>query len=234
MKDPFGKMNGVKVMMEEPLSHHTTFRIGGAAQYFVFISSKKALDKVIKVIAKRKMQYFVIGAGTNLLVADQGFRGVILKLGGAFKRMTMRNGHCACGSGMLIDDLLDQAAEKGYGGLEFMAGIPGTLGGAVKGNAGAFGGSISDHIESVELIDESGELCRRSKEELGFSYRASRITDTEIITSVNLVMKKQQRTITRRRIKKNLMLRKTKHPSGYSAGSFFKNLDVVSSEPFFL
>jgi len=79
MKDPFGKMNGVKVMMEEPLSHHTTFRIGGAAQYFVFISSKKALDKVIKVIAKRKMQYFVIGAGTNLLVADQGFRGVILK-----------------------------------------------------------------------------------------------------------------------------------------------------------
>ncbi len=223
MRNPFHRISGIRVMIEEQLSRHTSFRIGGTAQYFICVYTKKSLHQTVRIIAKRRMPYFVIGAGTNLLAADSGFRGVILKLGGVFKRMTIRNGYCSCGSGMLIDDLLDRTAVKGYGGLEFMAGIPGTLGGAVKGNAGAFGGSISDHIESVEMMDESGGYCTRIKGELGFSYRNSRITNGEIITAVNLFMKKQRPAMTRQGIKKNLLLRKKKHPTGYSAGSFFKN-----------
>jgi UDP-N-acetylmuramate dehydrogenase len=223
MRDPFSKVGGIRVMMDEELSRHTSFHIGGAARYFVYVHTKKALCDVLYIIKKKKMQHFVIGAGTNLLVADQGFRGVILKLGGVFKRMKMQDGRFYCGGAMLIEDFLYRAAEKGYGGLEFMAGIPGTLAGAVKGNAGAFGGSISDNTESVEIMDESGALCIRSKKELGFSYRNSRITDGDIITAVNLVLKKQKRGMIQRRIHRNLMMRKKKHPTEYSAGSFFKN-----------
>jgi UDP-N-acetylmuramate dehydrogenase len=223
MRNPFRRVNGMRLVRGERLSRHTSFRIGGAAQYFVHVYTNKALRYVLRIIRDHDMQYFVIGAGTNLLVADKGFAGVILKLGGVFKRMVMRNGLCRCGSGILVDDLLKAAARKSYGGLEFMAGIPGTLGGAIKGNAGAFGRSIADFTESITIIDETG--CERNmvKQEIGFSYRESRVRNGNIITMVNLQMRKEKQKTIQLRIKKNLMIRKRKHPTGYSAGSFFKN-----------
>lgn len=223
MRNPFRITGGVRVMMGEKLSRHTSFRIGGAAQYFVYVHTKDALRNVLTIIMKNKMQYFLIGAGTNLLVADEGFRGVVLKLGGVFKRMAIRNSRCSCGSGLLIDRFLTVAAKIGYGGLEFMAGIPGTMGGAVKGNAGAFGSSVSDFTESVVIMDGSGIERTKTKSEIGFSYRDSRIRNGEIITAVNLLLKKEKRKEILFRIDRNLMIRKRKHPTGYSAGSFFKN-----------
>lgn len=223
MKDPFRDTSGIKVVMDERLSEHTSFHIGGVARFFVYVRTKKGLSDVLQTIQKNGMQYFVIGAGTNLLVADKGFKGVVLKLGGVFKRMTMRNAHCRCGGAMLINDFLNAAAGKGYGGVEFMAGIPGTMGGAVKGNAGAFGYSVADCTESVVIVDESGAESIRPKAEIGFSYRSSRIRDGEIITAVNLIMRREKRKVIRRRIERTLMIRKRKHPTGYSAGSFFKN-----------
>ncbi|KPL14532.1 hypothetical protein AMJ74_03210 [candidate division WOR_3 bacterium SM1_77] len=223
MRNPFRITGGVRVMMGEKLSRHTSFRIGGAAQYFVYVHTKNALRNVLNIITKNKMQYFLIGAGTNLLVADEGFKGVVLKLGGVFKRMAIHNGRCSCGSGLLVDCLLTMAAKKGYGGLEFMAGIPGTMGGAVKGNAGAFGSSIADFTESVVIMDGSGIERTKTKSEIGFSYRDSRIRNGEIITAVNLLMKKEKRKAILLKINRNLMIRKRKHPTGYSAGSFFKN-----------
>jgi UDP-N-acetylmuramate dehydrogenase len=223
MMDPFRGIRGTKVMMNEELSKHTSFHIGGPAQYLVYVLTKKALCGVLGVIRKKKMRFFLIGAGTNLLAMDAGFDGVILKLGGVFKKMSLRNGQCRCGGGLLIDKFLRGVAEKGYGGAEFMAGIPGTLGGAVKGNAGAFGRSISDLIESVVVMDRYGVERIMLRAELGFSYRNSRVKESDIITSVDLVLKKQKRRVILDRINKNLRIRERKHPKGYSAGSFFKN-----------
>ena len=223
MRNPFRRTEGMRLMKGEKLSRHTSFHIGGAAQYFVYVHTKKALRYVLRVIMDHDMQYFVIGAGTNLLVADGGFAGVILKLGGVFKRVILRNGLCRCGSGILIDDLLKTAAKRGYGGLEFMAGIPGTLGGAIKGNAGAFGRSISDFTKSVTIIDETGSEKVLVTQDIGFSYRESRIRNGNIITMIDLQMRKEKQRSIQLRIKKNLMIRKRKHPTGYSAGSFFKN-----------
>ena len=223
MRNPFRKKDGMRLMMDEMLSRHTSFRIGGAAQYFVYVHTKKALRYVLRVVKDRGMQYFVIGAGTNLLVADKGFAGVILKLGGVFKRMRVRSGLCCCGSGMLIDDLVNVAVKKGCGGLEFMAGIPGTLGGAIKGNAGAFGSSISDLTDRIAIMDATGSERIVTRKELGFSYRESRIRNGDIITQVYLHMRSATRKSIRLKIKRNLAIRKKKHPTGYSAGSFFKN-----------
>ena len=223
MRNPFRRKDGMRVMKDEVLARHTSFRIGGAARYFVCVHTKKALRYVLRVVKDHNMQYFVIGAGTNLLVADRGFTGVILKLGGVFKRMRVRDGVCCCGSGILIDDFLKIAAKKGYGGLEFMAGIPGTLGGAIKGNAGAFGSSISDFTDSVVMMDATLSERIVDKKELGFSYRESSIRNGDIITHVYLHMLQDTRKSIRLKMKRNLAIRKKKHPAGYSAGSFFKN-----------
>ena len=123
----------------------------------------------------------------------------------------------------MINDLVQKAAASGYGGCDFMAGIPGTMGGAVKGNAGAFGRSISEIIERVAIMDQYGVERLKTRTELGFSYRNSRIKDGDIITSVVLSLKKQARKKIMDKIHHNLKIRETKHPRGFSAGSFFKN-----------
>jgi len=223
MKNPFQGIKDIRVTMNEKLSGHTSFHIGGPAQYFVSVHTKKALNDVLRRIKKSNLKYFLIGAGTNLLVGDAGFKGVILKLGGTFKKMSIHNGLCQCGAGMLIDEFLKRTADRGYGGAEFLAGIPGTLGGAVKGNAGAFGGAIADLTEGVVITDRRGNERIVPAEEIGFAYRESRIKDGEIITTINLRLKKQKRDAILGKINRNLRKRERKHPRGYSAGSFFKN-----------
>jgi UDP-N-acetylmuramate dehydrogenase len=223
VRNPFSNIDGIKVIMEEGLAKHTSINIGGAAQYFVYVYSKKALKEVLKTITRRHMRYFIIGAGTNLLVSDQGFRGVVLKLGGTFKRLTLCNGLCRCGGGLLIKDFLDRTVKRGYGGAEFMAGIPGTVGGAIKGNAGAFGNSISDITEGVFLMDKYGIEKTRTNIEAGFSYRKSRINRWEFVTAAHLILKKENRKSILFRLNRNLRSRQRKHPKGFSAGSFFKN-----------
>ncbi len=223
MRNPFGRTKNIRVVLNERLADHTSFHIGGPANYFVYVCSVKALKSVLGIIKKQDMKYFLVGAGTNLLVVDKGFRGVVLKLGGVFKRITHHDSLFRCGGGVLIRDFLDAAIRKGYGGAEFMAGIPGTMGGAMKGNAGAFGNSISDIIESATIIDRHGVEGLRVKDKLGFAYRRSKLRDGEIVTSVKLVLRKEKHRVILARIRRNTKSRQIKHPTGYSAGSFFKN-----------
>lgn len=223
MRNPFSRTKNIRVVLNERLAIHTSFQIGGPAEYFVHVYSMKALKQVLGIVLKKDMQHFLIGAGTNLLVADKGFRGVVLKLGGVFKRITYQDGRFRCGGGVLIRDFLDVAIRAGYGGAEFMAGIPGTVGGAVKGNAGAFGNSISDIIENATVVDRYGVQRLRVKDKLGFTYRRSKIKDGEIITAVNLLLRKTERRVILARIRRNTKSRQIKHPTDNSAGSFFKN-----------
>jgi UDP-N-acetylmuramate dehydrogenase len=223
MKNPFRRVSSIKVTTGEPLADHTSFRIGGRARFFVCVYTKTALTKVLQIIREHRLPYFIIGAGTNILVADSGFPGVVLKLGGVFKRIAWRDGLVRCGGGVLIGDLLNESFDRGYGGGEFLAGIPGTVGGAVKGNAGAFGNSIADMTVSAAVLDGNGKEVALSRPELGFSYRSSNIKNGWMVITADLVMIRDNRRSIKKRIDENLKRRMERHPVGYSAGSFFKN-----------
>ncbi len=223
MTNPFSRISCVKVAVYEPLASHTSFHIGGKARFFVSVYSSGALSKVLRIIREQDLPYFLIGAGTNILVADSGFPGVVLKLGGVFKRIAHRDSVLCCGGAVLVNDFLNESLNLGYGGAEFLAGIPGTMGGAVKGNAGAFGNSMADITDSAVVVDENGEKNVLSRAELGLAYRQSNVENGSVITSVNLMMKKANRRSIQKKIARNLNLRKVRHPAGYSAGSFFKN-----------
>jgi UDP-N-acetylmuramate dehydrogenase len=223
MRNPFLSVSNTRTMTGQSLADHTSFRIGGKARFFVYVYTKTALIKVLYIIKKHNLPYFVIGAGTNILAGDSGFPGVVLKLGGVFKRMTWRQGLVRAGAGVMIGDFLKQAIDRGYGGGEFLAGIPGTIGGAVKGNAGAFGGSIADMVVGAVVVDENGRVSVLTRGDLAFSYRKSDVKNGCTIMAVDLVMIRDSRRNIRKKIDDNLKRRMERHPVGYSAGSFFKN-----------
>jgi len=223
MKNPFSLVSNIKVIADEPLAEHTSFHIGGKARFFVSVYSRQALKIVLQIIGREALPFFVIGAGTNILFPDSGFPGVVLKLGGVFKRIGHRDGLFRCGGAVLIRDFLYESLRVGYGGAEFLSGIPGTIGGAVKGNAGAFGNSIGDIIDGVALIDQHGAEAVLTRKELGLSYRGSTIENGFVAVAVDLMLRKKDRRRIRSIIEKNMRQRRKKQPSGYSAGSFFKN-----------
>ena len=223
MKNWFAKITGIKILKDEPLSRHTSFHIGGNAKYFIKIYSIRALRNVLYIIRKNKMRYFIIGAGTNLLINDKGFSGVVLKLYGIFRKMRKRGNIFSCGSGMLINAFSERASKVGYGGAEFLAGIPGTIGGAIKGNAGAFGKSIAGIVETVTVIDRKIIEQNLHNDEIGFAYRASKIKDGVVIISAEIRLTKKRHHNIRSTVERNLKYRWKRQPGGYSAGSFFKN-----------
>ncbi len=223
MTTMYGNIRGVRVKPNEELRRHTSFRIGGRARYFVFVDSKRALRSVLAATLAQNMPYFVIGSGTNILAADAGFPGTVMKLSGGFRRIVRDSDRFRCGAGVLIDRFLSSATAQGYAGAEFLAGIPGTLGGAVKGNAGAFGHAIGELVTAVRLMDARGAETVLPGADIRFTYRHSDIGDAFVITGVDLRLKKDDRHSIQQRINEYLRIRRQKQPSGYSAGSFFKN-----------
>jgi UDP-N-acetylmuramate dehydrogenase len=223
MKDPFKKISGIKVLKNVVLSRYTSFHIGGNTDYFVRVYSKKALKNVLCIIKKRQLKYYLIGAGTNLLISDKGFRGVFIKLDGNFKKIKKCGDYFYCGAGALLDDFLKNTSKSGYGGAEFLVGIPGTIGGAVKGNAGAFGHALSEVTERITVINKDIEEEEVDNKDIGFDYRNSQIRNGVIIISAKIRLKKRKKKEILNTIRKNLKQRRRYQPTEYSAGSFFKN-----------
>ncbi len=223
MKKIFKGIKGIKIMGNEPLKKHTSFKIGGNAKFFIKVYNQKALLAVMKIIKKYKMKYLIIGEGTNILFSDRGFNGVVIKLMGSFRSIKNSGDVFLCGAGVSIKSFLNKAMKMGYGGAEFLTGIPGSIGGAVKGNAGAFGHAISELIEQLIILD--AQLMKKiiPQEKILFAYRYSNIPEHSIIMAVELRMKKLSRRVIQSRIKKYLKIRWEKQPDNYSAGSFFKN-----------
>ena len=151
-----------QVRTDEPMSSHTTFRIGGTADYFVMPSSVEELQTIIRLLKKSDINYYVIGNGSNLLVGDKGFRGVIIQLSDAFDEVEyIDDVTVKAMSGMKLSRLGNRLSDKGLAGFEFATGIPGTIGGAVRMNAGAYGGEIKDIIVSAEVLDQNGEFRKQ-------------------------------------------------------------------------
>uniref|UniRef100_A0A7C6EJ71 UDP-N-acetylenolpyruvoylglucosamine reductase n=1 Tax=candidate division WOR-3 bacterium TaxID=2052148 RepID=A0A7C6EJ71_UNCW3 len=229
MKNLFKEIKGIKVFENEPLKNYSSLRIGGNARYLIKIYNLKALLKTIELINKWRLKFMVIGEGTNILFPDKGFNGVVIKLMGEFRKIDRTKNIFLCGGGALIKDFINKAVESGYSGMEFLAGIPGSIGGAVKGNAGAFGKSISEIVKRVSILDSKARVKKLSREKIKFAYRYSSIPDNSIIFEVELRLRRGEKKTTKRKIKELLKMRWQKQPKGLSAGSFFKNPKPLSA-----
>lgn len=156
----------------EPMSRHTTFRVGGPADVLV-CPKLEQLPQVIRLCRQQEQAYCIVGNGSNLLVGDKGVRGVVIKIGRGMDDLCAEGNKIVAGAGALLSKTANFAAEHELGGMEFAAGIPGTIGGAVVMNAGAYGGEMKDIIEWVTVLDSTGEERELSLEELELGYRTS-------------------------------------------------------------
>lgn len=235
-KKELSQMFASRLKWDCPLSEYTSFRIGGPADVLVMVENGAELQKLQQFIVRHDLLWRVIGRGTNLLVRDQGFAGVVIVLTEDFKlcRFAEEQGGrviafvgAACG----LSTLSSMCTEKGYSGLEFACGIPGTVGGATLMNAGAWGGSMEDVVQSVEVMI-SGERKKYSKNELSFSYRKMDIlTDKPgIVISAQLKLSKTDKEQIFTTCQGYKSMRGAAQPTGYgSAGSIFKNPEGESA-----
>lgn len=223
MSGLFSRIAGIRVRQQEMLARHTSFHVGGPARYYLEVRRLEALLSVMRILAARRMKYAVIGMGTNLLVPDRGFPGVVIRLTGDFATITVHPTGLECGAGVLLSALCDACAANRLAGAEFLAGIPGTIGGAVSGNAGAFGRAIGDLVGAVIILDRKLNLKVIPRSDLVFGYRCSSLKRGAIIISARLNLVPGNRRSINASIRKNLAWRWKRQPAGYSAGSFFKN-----------
>ncbi len=224
--DALRNISGCTVLVDEPMSAHTSFRIGGPADRFVCVENQEALKKVLETIADEQLPLFVLGKGSNLLVADEGFRGVVLSLEGDFKQITLDNDGVTirCGAGASLSSLCKFARDHALSGLEFAWGIPGSAGGAAYMNAGAYGGEMKDVLTSVQAVSLDGREKTLYADELDLSYRHSVFTGgTDIITFVCLRLVPSKVEQIQSRMNELILRRKEKQPLEFaSAGSTFK------------
>ena len=170
-----------KVLKDEPLKNHTYFKIGGPAGIFIEPENIDELKKVFELIRKYKTNYYIIGNGTNLLFSDDGFKGLIIKIGEKFNYIQKEDKLITVGAGTLLSVLAKFVASECFTGFEFASGIPGYIGGAVCMNAGAYGGEMKDVVKKVKCIDSNGNIYEFSNEDMDFGYRHSRVTETDLI-----------------------------------------------------
>lgn len=207
----------------EPMSRHTTFRVGGPAD--MMVSPKgEALPQVIRLCAQYEVPYYIMGNGSNLLVGDGGIRGVVIEMGKGQDALCIEENRIVAGAGTLLSKTANFAAEHGLSGMEFAAGIPGTLGGAVVMNAGAYGGEMKDIIECVTVLDANGRKFTLTAEKLELGYRRSCIMERGyIVTQVVLRLTPGDKATILNYMKELREQRTTKQPLEYpSAGSTFK------------
>lgn len=211
-------------LRDEPLCRHTTFKIGGPADRFITVESEEQLSRILRELARLELPYFVLGRGSNLLVGDKGYPGVALKLENFFASAgVMEDGESvSAGAGISLAGLCVFARDEGLTGLEFAWGIPGSVGGAVYMNAGAYGGEMKDVVTRVWYMDREGRLS--SGEELGFGYRHSAFMEGgRIITRAELKLSRGDKEEIAARMNELMARRKDKQPYDMlSAGSTFK------------
>ncbi len=212
-----------KVFEQEPMKRHTTFRVGGPADVLVRPAAEQ-LTGVLALCREYEVPYLIIGNGSNLLVGDKGIRGLVIEMTGDRELLTVTGNVLTVGAGVLLARAARKAAEEGLCGMEFAAGIPGSIGGAVVMNAGAYGGEMKDIIESVKVLTKDGDEKQLTNEELALGYRTSCIIPKQyIVTEAVLKLERGDRTQIEARMEELKQKRVEKQPLEYpSAGSTFK------------
>lgn len=215
---------GEDVLCKEPMCRHTTFRVGGEAQCFIRISNKEQLMHIIPYLRQVEMPFFILGNGSNLLVGDKGYPGVVLQIGDKMNRVSVQGDKISAQAGALLSQVARAAMEHGLTGFEFASGIPGTIGGGVVMNAGAYDGEMKQVAEQVTVLDKHGEIMELSGEDMEFGYRTSVIKNRPfIVLEVRLKLQQGEREKIALKMKELTAKRKEKQPLEYaSAGSTFK------------
>jgi UDP-N-acetylmuramate dehydrogenase len=216
------------IILGELLKEHTTFKIGGPADFFVTPTKLEELSKIIKLCVSEDIPYYILGNGSNLLVSDDGYRGVIIRIYKNFNQVTIeeKDNHyfVTAGAGILLSELAGILLENCLTGFEFASGIPGTLGGAVTMNAGAYGGEMKHCIKEATLLSYEGDIRKLSKDELNLGYRTSIVQDDKyIVVDATFEFTKGKKEEIANKMKDLNSQRKEKQPLEYpSAGSTFK------------
>lgn len=214
-----------QVKMKERMENHTTLHIGGEADYFVTPGSVQEISAVIRLCKNENMPYYILGNGSNLLVSDLGYRGLILTLSERFSNVTMKNNNTVTAqAGISLAKLANEAAAHGLTGFEFASGIPGTFGGAVTMNAGAYDGEMKQCLMNARVMDVDGNIMELSKEELELGYRSSILQKKKyILLEADIRLAAGDESIIRQKMKELNARRREKQPlDKYSAGSTFK------------
>lgn len=213
-----------RIYTEEPMKAHTTFRVGGPADFFVMPKTIEEVKKIVGLCREEKMPYYILGNGSNLLVGDKGYRGVMIQIYKEMAAIEVKGECIRVQAGALLSRVGNAALEAELHGFEFAAGIPGTMGGAVVMNAGAYGGEMKDVIVDATVLSPEGEILVLSKEELELGYRTSIIAKKDyIVLEANIRLEKGCREEIRAKMDELKVQRVTKQPLEYpSAGSTFK------------
>lgn len=228
MSDIFEKelqkvMDTERVLMQEPMKKHTTFRVGGPAEYYM-IPKRDEIEALIRLCNHYNIPFLIIGNGSNLLVSDRGIRGAVIEIGKEMDEIQIEGERIVVQAGALLSKTAHRAMKESLTGMEFAAGIPGCVGGAVTMNAGAYGGEIKDILSCVTILTKEGEVKKLSAKELELSYRHSIISAKEyIVLDAEFVLKKGEREQIESRMEELKEKRVEKQPLEYpSAGSTFK------------
>ncbi len=212
------------ILLKEPMKRHTTFRIGGEADFYLKPNGIEEMAKLIKYCNSINMEYCIIGNGSNLLVGDEGYRGAIIQVFDNKNHLRIEGKKIIAGAGALLSQIANFAWENELTGMEFAAGIPGTIGGAVVMNAGAYGSEMKEIVTKVEAVTGNGEIIFLTEEELGFGYRMSIFKKRPLIAmEVTLELEKGEKSMIKARMNELKEKRVKSQPLEFpSAGSVFK------------
>ena len=226
IRKEFGdRIPGVCIEEDVPMAQYTSFRAGGKARMMVVPADAEQLRAVLGVLAGSGVEYMVLGNGTNILVKDSGYDGVIVKIGSGFDYVRQEGCRLVCGSGTRMSVAAKAALEGGLSGFEFASGIPGFTGGAVFMNAGAYGGEMKDILRRAKIVSKDGSReFYMTADELEMGYRHTKLHDTgDIVTEVEFVLEEGNRTQIKAKMSELMEKRNSKQPVNFpSAGSFFK------------
>lgn len=227
--EALGEIVDGRVKEAEPMRKHTNFRIGGPAKWLVEVKSSEELQQVLAYAKEHEIQTVVFGGGSNMLVSDEGFDGIMIKL--AMRTYEITGTTVRADAGVLSAALARATATRGLKGLTWAISLPGTIGGGVRGNAGCFGGEMKDHLVSALVLRE-GELVELSNEQLQFGYRESAVKHSnDIVVSATFELEEADATELKMELDDILMRRKQSQPNNAgSAGCLFKNYEIPSEE----
>jgi UDP-N-acetylmuramate dehydrogenase len=221
-------ITGLKVKIDEPLARYTSMKIGGPADYFVEAEDDAALRQLLALLQAHGAAVCLLGNGSNVLISDRGMGGAVIHLTGDFKRVVWRESDAGVtadvGAACMVTQLARAAARKGYAGLEFAEGIPGSMGGALVMNAGAYGSEFEKIVEQVEGVTPQGGAFCLSRTQLNFSYRDSHLPPDVVVTRVGLRLCKDEAARVSSKLRELVTRRKSSQPSGHpNSGSMFRN-----------
>jgi UDP-N-acetylmuramate dehydrogenase len=222
------EISGLKVKFSEPLARHTSMKIGGAADYFIEAESGAALARLLALLNRYRAPTCFLGNGSNVLISDRGVRGAVIRLAGEFKRAEWHEEGDAVwvqvGAAHAVTQLVREAARRGFAGLEFAEGIPGSVGGALVMNAGAYGSEFEKVVDQVEGVTQDGEAIHFTREAMTFTYRDSHLPAGTVVTRVRMRLHKEEAARVSSKVRALITKRKSGQPSGYpNSGSMFRN-----------